>query len=147
MYCSKSIRVIVWLTAIGVLVFGSASTQAAIAEVISYQGLLTDDEGNAVPDGTYSITFRIYDSPAAVSADWTELHSSVAVADGLFSVLLGSTTSLEGLFEYPNRLAASSIEKLFLMRQSLNSFAVRVGVSIVMLIIVSSFFRFILNGV
>ena len=42
----------------------------------------------------YDITFALYTDPGSGSPLWSELHSGVAVNDGLFSVLLGSVTAL-----------------------------------------------------
>ena len=69
---------------------------AAIPILVSYQGVLTDDGGNLVPDGNYQLTFRLYTTLSGGSAIFTETQT-VAVAKGGFSVLLGSTASLSGL--------------------------------------------------
>ncbi len=63
---------------------------AEIPETISYQGVLTDAGGTAVADGDYSLTFSIYNVDTNGTALWTETHASVTVADGIFSVILGS---------------------------------------------------------
>jgi hypothetical protein len=65
---------------------GNANAQ--IPNLISYQGRLTDTDGNAVADGSYQIVFTIYD--AAETALWQETHGAVATNDGLFAVLLGA---------------------------------------------------------
>jgi hypothetical protein len=85
-----------------------ASGRAAVAagnvpSVVNYQGHLKDDSG--VPlDGTYDITFRIYDSVSAPTALWTETHSDVTVREGYFNVLLGYSTPLpDDLFVAPDR--------------------------------------------
>ncbi|HEY4506293.1 MAG TPA: hypothetical protein VJJ24_02515 [Candidatus Paceibacterota bacterium] len=65
---------------------------------INYQGKLTDSSGIAVADGTYEMEFNLYTVASGVGAAiWTETRSvanEVAVADGLFSVLLGEVTSI-----------------------------------------------------
>src|SRR3989344_4658794 len=63
------------------------------SRVISYQGRLTDSGGNNVADGTYSMTFKIYTVSSGGSSSFTETHSSVSLASGLFSVLLGSLSA------------------------------------------------------
>jgi len=85
-----------------------ASGRAAVAagnvpSVMNYQGHLQDDSG--VPlDGTYDITFRIYDSVSAPAALWTETHTDVTVREGYFSVLLGYSNPLpDSLFSTPDR--------------------------------------------
>jgi len=60
--------------------------------LISYQGRLTNPSGSPL-DGSYSLTFRIYNAAAGGSVLWDETHSSVPVVGGLFSVMLGSVDS------------------------------------------------------
>ena len=79
------------------LVFSSIAT-ADIPRVINYQGKLTDKEGYAL-NGTYNVTFRLYDAAAAGNLLWQEVHSSISVQKGLFSVILGSTTPLDLTFD------------------------------------------------
>jgi len=73
-----------------------ATAAADVPETISYQGVLRDAEGNPVPDGTYSITFRLYDVEAGGTALWTETHS-LPVAGGIMNAHLGSIVSLTTL--------------------------------------------------
>jgi len=66
---------------------------------INYQGKLTDTSNSAVADGTYNMRFWLLTSPsvATTSAVWTESLTSanrVQVTNGLFSVMLGSTSPL-----------------------------------------------------
>jgi hypothetical protein len=72
-------------------------TNAQFNPEINYQGKLTDSSGVAVPDGTYQMVFRLYTAPTGGTAIWTETLSGaneVSVANGLFSVMLGSTSAL-----------------------------------------------------
>lgn len=82
----------------GLLVAGLlvAITPSAHAEFgrMSYQGVLTDAMGNLVPDGSYDLTFRIYDDPVAGDVLWTESHVDVPVTKGGFSLVLGSITRI-----------------------------------------------------
>ena len=51
------------------------ATQCIWAEVplkISFQGLLTDTQDKLVPDGDYSLTFRIYDNEMSTSELWSD---------------------------------------------------------------------------
>jgi hypothetical protein len=59
-----------------------------IPRTLSYQGVLTDSLGNPKPDGTYSFTFRLYESAEGGSPIWTELKT-LSVTRGLFSTILG----------------------------------------------------------
>jgi len=65
-----------------------------IPQTMSYQGLLTDAANNRVPDGNYSLTFKIYDVSTGGTELWTESHPTVAVKDGILRVILGSSTPL-----------------------------------------------------
>jgi len=59
--------------------------------LVSYQGYLTDDQGNPV-NGTESMTFTIYDTGGV--SKWTETQPSVPVNEGYFTAILGSQTAL-----------------------------------------------------
>ncbi len=66
---------------------------------INYQGKLTNASGVAVTDGTYNMRFYLYNAVggATTTAIWTETltgSNRVQVQNGLFSVMLGSTTPL-----------------------------------------------------
>ncbi|MFZ0389146.1 MAG: hypothetical protein WAN36_01710 [Calditrichia bacterium] len=78
-----------------VLCFGmmAAVVRAQIPETISYQGLLTDGSGVAVPDGTYNLTCRIYPAASGGNALWTETQS-VTTEKGVFNTILGSVNPL-----------------------------------------------------
>ena len=41
---------------------GAAVTHATVPDQINYQGYLTDTDGSPVPDGTYTMTFSLYDA-------------------------------------------------------------------------------------
>ena len=71
----------------------SASAFAAVPHLINYQGKLTDTGG--VPlEGSYGLTFRIYDAETGGNLLWEETQNGVVVQKGVFSVLLGSVTNL-----------------------------------------------------
>lgn len=74
------------------LLFATA-VQAAIPQLINYQGLLTTSGGTPVVDGSYSVTFRIYDASSGGSVLWSETKL-VTTSSGLFSTLLGSVTPI-----------------------------------------------------
>ncbi len=58
-----------------------------------YQGRLHDLESNPIT-ATLPITFRLYATSTGGTALWTESWPGVAVTDGLFNILLGTTTPL-----------------------------------------------------
>lgn len=92
---------------LAVLVLSALAARAEIPSVLSYQGVLADAAGVAVSDGTYSITFSLYDVPSEGTYLWQETHSSVAVSKGIFNVILGSTVPLELPFDKPYYLGIS----------------------------------------
>jgi len=63
-----------------------------VPNLISFQGRLTDENGEAI-NTTVDITFALYDDEIVGSALWNETQS-VDVAEGLFNVTLGEITSL-----------------------------------------------------
>jgi hypothetical protein len=68
-------------------------TALAVPEVINYQGYLTDAGGNPL-NGDVGITFRIWSAEVGGTELWSESHAAVAVSDGVFTVLLGSSVPI-----------------------------------------------------
>ncbi len=69
-------------------------------ELISYQGRLTESSGDPVDNGNYPLTFSLWDDSTAGTQQWSEIHASVPVTDGLFSVNLGKDGGLDAsIFE------------------------------------------------
>ena len=85
-------------------VFHVAEAQIA-PDLITFQGVLNDDSGDPVPDGSYTMTFKLYTAASGGSPVWTEIRTStdaVQVTDGSFDVDLGEISSLSGvLFDQP----------------------------------------------
>jgi len=84
---------------LSVLAIFVSPTNAASNPQINYQGKLTNSLGATVADGTYNMRFWLLttQSIATTSAVWTESLTSgnkVQVTNGLFSVMLGSTSAL-----------------------------------------------------
>jgi len=77
-----------------VLVIAVQICWADTPKTMSYQGVLTDDGGTVASDGTYQLTFSLYDAETTGNLEWTETHEAVAVTNGIFSVILGSTDPL-----------------------------------------------------
>ncbi|NQT82995.1 tail fiber domain-containing protein, partial [bacterium] len=82
-----------------------AMSQTAVPMLINYQAELRDPRtGDVVADGSYDMLIRIYDVESGGSALWQGTYTAangnpVEVANGIFSVILGSGTG--------NALAAS----------------------------------------
>jgi hypothetical protein len=64
--------------------------------LISFQGFLSDGNGNPVADGSYAMDFAIYDAASGSALIWGESQSSVAVSGGFFAVMLGSGSCTSG---------------------------------------------------
>ena len=71
---------------------------AEVPRTLDYQGVLTDAGGSVAPDGSYTMTFRIYDVPAGGSALWEETSDAV-VGKGIFSVTLGMAVPIDLPFD------------------------------------------------
>jgi hypothetical protein len=69
----------------------SPETSQSISMVISYQGILTAESGDPVPDGEYAMSFMLFDSESGAMPVWTE-SQTVTIIGGVFSVYLGSET-------------------------------------------------------
>ena len=71
---------------------GAVEGMTASNLVLNYQGRLLDPAtGNPKPNGSYAMSFNIYDVEALGSPLWTE-NRSVPVTGGLFSTLLGDVS-------------------------------------------------------
>lgn len=74
--------------------FASPQQAAYTPSTVGFEGQLADSSGSPVTDGAYSVTFRLYSQASGGTALWTETQS-VDVADGLYSVQLGTVTTLD----------------------------------------------------
>jgi hypothetical protein len=63
-----------------------------IPERISYQGILTDNNGDPVSDNNYSVTFSLFDASTNGSEIWFEAES-ISTNNGLFNTTFGDGTS------------------------------------------------------
>jgi len=86
------------MTALAFAVMLAHGASGQIPKTLNYQGVLTDGSGVAVSDGSYDLTFALYDVPSEGSALWTETQS-VTVSKGIFSVILGSDTPIDLEFD------------------------------------------------
>lgn len=80
-----------------VLLF-SVVISAQIPQTISYQGVLSDNAGEPVADGDYTLIFNLYTSAESGTAIWTEIQT-LAVSNGLLNVVLGSVNPLNLPFD------------------------------------------------
>ncbi len=75
--------------AVSCLLVGTAL--ADIPQMVGYQGMVTDNSGNPVPDGTYTMRFRIYTAVTGGTLLWDSNNQSVTLANGIFNVMLGES--------------------------------------------------------
>ena len=82
------------------IMVGIVIGQAQIPKTITYQGVLTDANGQPLTN-TVDLELRIYDAINAVATDalYMETHNAVAVDAGLFNVVIGSVTPMTLLFD------------------------------------------------
>lgn len=76
------------------------SVNAAISTEINYQGKLFSSTNQPVVDGSYNIKFRLCSDVDCTVQEWEEIRETenrVEIKNGLFSVSLGSITSLDAV--------------------------------------------------
>ncbi len=78
----------------------ATATFSQIPQTISYQGILTDRDGNPVVDGNRQLTFRLYAAATGGTALWEETQQ-VPVINGIFNAILGSVKPLDLPFDKP----------------------------------------------
>lgn len=76
---------------LGLFLLTGISTVEA-ATVINYQGTLKNSSQTAVPDTTYTFTFKLYTQSSGGSPVWTETQS-LSTQQGVFSANLGSVSA------------------------------------------------------
>ncbi len=89
--------------ALGFMLFVSrVEATADFNKQINYQGKLTNSSGVAVANNDYCMQFNIYDALTDGTLKWSETWNSssskVALASGLFSVMLGKYTAFTDIF-------------------------------------------------
>jgi len=80
------------------LILLATAVLAAPPRTMNYQGTLTDATGLPVPDGNYTLTFRLWNASIGGTVVWSEAQS-VAVDGGVFNVILGLVTPMNETFE------------------------------------------------
>ncbi len=94
---SKKILILTAISAIlGGLYTYQNFSEAAFNPQIDYQAKVTDPTGVAVANGNYSVVFRLYTVATGGTHIWTETNT-VTITNGLFSIMLGSSTSLTNI--------------------------------------------------
>lgn len=88
------------ILAITIFVLLTGALFAQIPQTMSYQGVLTNANGNPVPDGNLSLKFRLYEAVNGGTSIWEETQS-VGVEKGIFNAIFGSVTPLNLPFDKP----------------------------------------------
>ncbi len=87
---SKLLPIVISLFLINSSVFAANPT-------LNMQGVVRNESNAAVTDGTYSITFHMYDALTGGNEVWNETQSSVKITNGVYSTQLGIVKSLSTL--------------------------------------------------
>jgi hypothetical protein len=75
------------------LCISSNTFPQGIPQTINYQGLLKDAAGVVVPNGDYSLTFKLYDAESGGTVLWNETKI-INVVGGIINTQLGSVTPI-----------------------------------------------------
>ena len=92
---------------IGALRGGANVYEAVVGEIagvgiprlIRFQGALGDPDKKPVEDGSFNLTFRLYDRESEGTPLWEETREGITVEDGLLDVELGSKMPLTLAFD------------------------------------------------
>ncbi len=84
-HCGVSARTVILF---GLLAW-SGLARAAAPAIVNVQGVIRDALGDPV-DGTFNLTFALYDAESDGTDLWSELQAAVPVDIGVFSALLGA---------------------------------------------------------
>jgi len=78
----------------------SAQTAKAksFSPVISYQGIIRDDNGSPVKDGKYPIVFKIYEDEKSIQEIWLE-KQEINLAGGIINANIGSVSAFNLPFD------------------------------------------------
>jgi hypothetical protein len=105
---------------------------AEVPNIVNYQGYLENTDGEPL-NATVNMTFALYATAQEDSALWTETHQQIEVTNGVFSLILGSTTSFDNESLEGERYLGVTVDgdPEMTPRQQLTSafFAMRAGVA------------------
>jgi hypothetical protein len=81
------------------LVFAAGTTaQISVPRTFTYQGVLTTPAGDAVANGPYEITIRLYAESMGGAPLWEEVHT-VTTLNGVFDIVMGRSVPLTLTFD------------------------------------------------
>jgi hypothetical protein len=91
---------LIFTTSFGILASLPTSAAQSVPYKVNFQGRLTDNNGNILPDGSYNIKFRLFDALSAGTNKYEEdrvfagTDNRVAIQNGLFNIQLGDITAI-----------------------------------------------------
>ena len=85
--------IVILLTAVLPCLLACGASAQGVPGAISYQGKLTDSSGQNVPDGNYSMRFKLFDAQNAGNLLWDSGAMTVATSGGVFTVELQPISS------------------------------------------------------
>ena len=88
------------LLAMAITSLAASMSLAQIPQTINYQGYITNSASQPV-NAAVSVTFRLYTTASGGSPVWTETQNGIGVANGVFTVVLGSASALGLPFNVP----------------------------------------------
>jgi hypothetical protein len=80
------------------LILAVSVAYSQISPTLSYQGMLTGSDDEAVEDGIYEMLFNLYRETDPSASLWSETQN-VTIVEGIFNVLLGTVTPLDLPFD------------------------------------------------
>lgn len=73
---------------------------ASASNTLNFQARLLTASGGIVPDGNYSVQFKLYNVSSGGSTQWTETQGTVPVRSGYLSVYLGTVTAFPSTIDW-----------------------------------------------
>src|SRR5690554_963029 len=108
------------LTTVLLIFVISTCVTGSLPRILSYQGVVTDTNGNPKKDGEYKFTFSIFDDSVSGESLWSE-EKTIQTKQGLFSTELGSVEPLTIPFDKQYWLQVEADGTVFPLRTKLTS--------------------------
>ena len=71
------------------------TSQITLAQYVNVQGVIRDNSSYTIPDGNYTIVFKLYNHLTAGNMVWTETQT-LSLVNGVYGAELGTGTSFVG---------------------------------------------------
>ncbi|HLV30474.1 MAG TPA: hypothetical protein VKY57_02775, partial [Chitinispirillaceae bacterium] len=106
------------LTTVILIFVISTCVTGSVPKTLSYQGVVTDSNGNPKKDGEYKFTFSIFDDSISGKSLWSE-EKTIQTKQGLFYTELGSVNPLKLPFDTQYWLQVKADGNVFPQRTKL----------------------------